>query len=268
MRLDPLINWAGGKRWMKEVIEDFFVLSGKTGLCEPFAGGMAISLHIQPDEVMINDINFHLINMYRHISNGMSLNMKKYGIIDYSSAQRRFNTLIDNGGYDSEEAALLFYYLLKHSFNGLCRFNKKNFHFNVSKGDKDAVFPASFIDYNKSLKDWMFSSEDFEDLIIPENMFVFVDAPADDSFDGYWHLGFSKFDQKRMIEWSGKLKNPVVLTNSPTDYILELLEVNDFSFKVVTSKHSISADAKARGRKPEVIAWKNCEAPESILRVS
>lgn len=265
--LDPMINWAGGKRWMKEVVEDFFILSGSKGICEPFAGGMAISLHIQPEKVLINDINLHLINMYKHIANGMKLNFKKNNIIDYEMAKSRFNNIIDSGDMESEEFALLFYYLLKHSFNGICRYSKRQGHFNVPKGDKNALIPSSLSDYQRATSNWAFESEDFEDLTIDENMFVFVDAPSDEAFDGYWHTGFTKFDLKRMVEWSGKLKNPVVLTNSPTDYILELLEVNDFDFKIVTSKHNISADAKSRGRKPEVVAWKNCEAPESILRL-
>ena len=266
--LDPIVNWAGGKRWLKEVIEDFYLLSGKESLCEPFAGGMAVSLHIQPEVALINDINSHLINMYQHIAKGLPLQLYKYEINDYLSAKERLNKMNDAGDIHSEEFALLFYYLIRHSFNGLCRYNKRKGHFNVPKGSKSVTYPANFDDYQNKIKNWEFKSEDFEDLVISKDMFVFIDAPYDESFSEYWCLGFSKEDLKRMVEWSGKLDNPVVLTNSPTDYILELLEQNDFNFKIVTANHKVSADNKGRGRKAEVIAWKNTEAPESILRLN
>lgn len=265
VNLDPLVNWAGGKRWLKDVIKAFYIESKKEIMVEPFAGGMAASLHIRPKTAIINDVNKHLINFYRHVGQGLELDFKKYDIADYVSVKSRFNICVDNDETDSEEFALMFYFLMRHSFNAICRYSKKKGHFNVPKGDKSAKIPISLGNYEEVISAWAFLSEDFEDIEIPEDAFVFVDAPYDDTNPSYWHLAFTKFDLKRMVEWAGKLGNPVVLTNSPTDYMIELLTKNNFKFKIITTFQSISAESESRGRKPEVIAWKNIESPKCIL---
>ena len=63
----PFIKWAGGKRQLLPYIQE---LMPKTydNYYEPFIGGGAVLFHLMPQkEVIINDINKALINVYRQI---------------------------------------------------------------------------------------------------------------------------------------------------------------------------------------------------------
>ncbi|MDW1583539.1 Dam family site-specific DNA-(adenine-N6)-methyltransferase [Vibrio sp. 947] len=265
---EPFIKWAGGKRWLTDVIKEFYTNSEATSFVEPFFGGGACAFAIEAEKTIVNDINPHLMNMYRHVKSGLVVDLKKYGIDgDYYKNRERLNQLITNGKTHSEEFAILFYVILRTSFNGMCRYNKKGF-FNVPQGDSKPLIREDLLGYKNIMSNWEILSTDFEKILLPDNAFLFVDSPYDETFSSYWVDGFSKDDHVRCIKWAGSTGLPTVLTNNPTDFILSLLEENGFEFKVITKNHSIAADGEKRGKKPEVIAWKNVQAPDKIKRLS
>ncbi|MGD1524623.1 DNA adenine methylase [Vibrio owensii] len=265
--LDPIIKWAGGKRWLKNVIKEFYLASGKTTLCEPFAGGIAASLHIQPKHAVINDLNPHVINLYRQIAAGMQLNESLQNTSDdYYKNRKRFNELAMQGIHNTPETAQLFYYLNKSCFNGLCRFNKKG-GFNVPFGNYDSVsLIRDFSQYMELFKGWDFIHGSYKDLDVGKDTFAIIDSPYDEVFSSYTVEGFNKNDQTETIEWADDLGIPMLMTNNPTDFIMDLIIRHGFDYKILSSRRTIAANGDKRHKALEVIAWKGMEAPESFVK--
>ena len=81
----------------------------------------------------------------------------------YYRHRRRFNELMQTDP-DGSEAALLFYYLNRTGYNGLCRFNSKG-EFNVPFGTyKKIGYASDFSSYAEAFAQWEFRHGDFEDL--------------------------------------------------------------------------------------------------------
>ena len=115
----PPLKWAGGKRWQLLHIIPYWHPKRYRRLVEPFCGGLAIALGLAPEMALLNDINPHLINFYRHLKTGLvsTLNYKnqeKY----YYEKRSEFNELLRTGTSQTKEAAELFYYLNRTGFNG------------------------------------------------------------------------------------------------------------------------------------------------------
>ena len=62
----PVVKWVGGKR---QLLDDITPLLPKriTSYCEPFVGGGAVFLSIQPSKAIVNDLNSDLILVYETI---------------------------------------------------------------------------------------------------------------------------------------------------------------------------------------------------------
>ena len=115
--------------------------------------------------------------------------------------RRRFNELIATSEADSEEAALLFYYLNRTAFNGLCRFNRSGF-FNVPFGRyKSIAYRSDFSDYRDALSRYDFECGDFETTKLTDGDFVYSDPPYDVPFTSYSADGFTWADQVRLADW-------------------------------------------------------------------
>ncbi len=132
--LKPPLKWAGGKRWQVPDVRRIWEPHAHRRLIEPFCGGLAIALALEPTHALLNDANPHLINFYRWLQRGLriELTMENREELFYASRDR-FNTLLSHGQDDGVEAAGLFYYLNRTGFNGLCRFNQSGL-FNVPFG--------------------------------------------------------------------------------------------------------------------------------------
>ena len=59
--MKPIIKWAGGKQQLLDKIRDRLPKEFNT-YYEPFAGGLALLLDLNPANFAINDINPELIN--------------------------------------------------------------------------------------------------------------------------------------------------------------------------------------------------------------
>ncbi|CAG0971204.1 partial Modification methylase DpnIIA, partial [Anaerolineae bacterium] len=73
--LKPPLKWAGGKRWLVPRLQLLWEVHLKqypeARLVEPFCGGLAVTLGLQPERALLNDINPHLINFYRWLQKGL-----------------------------------------------------------------------------------------------------------------------------------------------------------------------------------------------------
>ena len=245
MQHSRLLKWAGGKRWLIEHIEPLFSAHLSSRLVEPFCGGLSVVLGCNPEQALLNDTNPHLINFYRKIQHGLSVdvsppfaNERAY----YYEARARFNELIRTNQHKTEEAAQWFYYLNRTGYNGLCRFNQKG-EFNVPFGRYKTInYREDFNDYREIFQKWKFTCGDFELLTdqITNTDWLYADPPYDVTFTSYSAGGFSWADQERLAHWLTKLPCAVIVSNQATERILRLYEGLGFDIKTLQAPRRIA----------------------------
>lgn len=222
-RLRPPLKWAGGKRWLVPHLAPLWAKHSDRRLVEPFCGGLAVTLGLQPQRALLNDINPHLMNFLTWLRDGLQIDIEMAndrGL--YYRHRARFNELISSGLVATKEAAGLFYYLNRTGYNGLCRFNKSG-QFNVPFGRYKTInYTTDFSAYKAAFAEWEFTCGDFADVPVLEDDFVYADPPYDVEFTHYSKDGFSWEDQVRLAEWLAKHSGPVVASNQATPRIVSL----------------------------------------------
>lgn len=160
----------------------------------------------------------------------------------------------------SEESALLFYYLNRTCFNGLCRFNSKGY-FNVPFGRYKTINykqTQDFLLYRKILRQWDFKIGDFQDIQLTKTDFIYADPPYDVEFTKYSKEDFNWEDQVRLVEWLATHPSPVILSNQATPRIIELYETYDFDILLLDAPRRISRTGDRTPAK-EVVAYRNID---------
>lgn len=252
----PPLKWAGGKRWLVPHLKAIWEANSERRYVEPFCGGLAVVLGLQPKSALLNDVNPHLINFYRRVRAGleMKLEMRNDRELFYRHRER-FNELVRRGKAHTEEGAQLFYYLNRTCFNGLCRFNKSG-DFNVPFGTYKRInYAPAFDDYVKVFKRWKFSNHDVERLPLEPEDFVYADPPYDVEFTTYSAGGFSWDDQVRTAEFLARHPGPVVISNQATARIVELYERLGFELTYLAGPRRISCTGDRTAAR-EVLAIK------------
>jgi DNA adenine methylase len=168
----------------------------------------------------------------------------------------RFNALLVRKGEGTVEAAVLFYYLNRTGYNGLCRFNRSG-EFNVPFGRyKKINYTWDFSPYTATLAKWTFTNQDFEKIPLEKSDFVYADPPYDVEFTSYAKDGFAWEDQVRTAEWLAKHKGPVVLSNQATDRIVDLYKTLGYRLRFLKAPRMISCTGDRTPAK-EVVATRN-----------
>jgi DNA adenine methylase len=210
-------------------------------LVEPLCGGLAVALGLGPDKALLNDVNPHLINFYRWLQKGLTIELPMENDSELFYAHRsRFNSLLKDGNGESREAAGIFYYLNRTGFNGLCRFNSKG-EFNVPFGRYKRInYTRDFGRYRRVFSDWAFSSVSFEEMTLVPEDFVYADPPYDVPFTTYSAGGFDWEQQVKLAEWLTRHEGPVVLSNQATDRIVDLYQKLGFELTFLEAPRRIS----------------------------
>src|SRR6187200_2423792 len=88
----PPLKWAGGKRWQVPHLCPLWEPHRDRRLVEPFCGGLAVALGLQPGRALLNDTNPHLIAFYRWLQRGLhvEIDLKNDEKLFYAH-RRRFN---------------------------------------------------------------------------------------------------------------------------------------------------------------------------------
>lgn len=254
--LPPPLKWAGGKRWLVPRLRTLWDPHQHRRLVEPFVGGMAVALGLQPSRALLNDANIHLINFYQWLQRGLITTIPMHNDMEvYYAHRERFNALIRENRHDSAESASLFYYLNRTGFNGLCRFNRSGF-FNVPFGRYKTInYITDFTSYADLLGEWAIQTDDFSTLELDESDFIYADPPYDVEFTAYSPGGFAWDDQVRLAEWLANHHGPVVTSNQATPRIMDLYTALDFDIVVVDAPRYISCDGN-RTPAQEIFATK------------
>lgn len=137
----PFVKWVGGKRQLLEQLESRMP-DTYNRYYEPFIGGGALLLDVQPKNAVINDTNGQLLNVYRQLKVNPEAVIVTVSELDkvacdkerYYRVRDHYNEKILAQELDAESAALMIW-INKHCFNGLYRVNSKGL-FNVPYNNK------------------------------------------------------------------------------------------------------------------------------------
>ncbi len=278
----PFLKWAGGKRQLlPEIVKYVPKRISKHTYYEPFIGGGALLFELQPQKAVINDSNKELINCYEVVRDSLDELIEELSKDKYTNSETSYYEMRDldrsTKKYEilSEvEKAARIIYLNKTCYNGLFRVNSQG-QFNVPFGRyknpnflDDAVLRA----VNKYLNSNNITllNQDFAEAVkdAKRGDFVYFDPPYDPvsetaSFTGYDVNGFNRDQQKRLKKVFDDLNKrgcKVMLSNSCTDFILDLYkDYQDTIIKVMATR-SINSNALKRGRVEEVLVL-NYEIP-------
>lgn len=263
--MKPIIKWVGGKHGNLEHIRKLLPVSYNK-YYEPFLGGGAVLLDLNPKEAYVNDINPKLIDMYIMIRDQVEQVIEYLTYLDdmhekaadpkefYYDVRMIFNRVT----MKSPEQAARFIYLNKHCFNGLYRVNSKG-EFNVPFNGKltGGSFDVDHLrEVSKQIHDVMFMLGDFADCVYTAEAgdFIFADPPYDNSFTDYTSAGFERDQQERVADMFKKLSDKgcyCMLTNHDTPLIRELYK--DYNIKVVDVRRSINRNGDNRKGKEVII---------------
>ncbi len=223
--LPPVLKWAGGKRWLVETLRPYY--DRKRRFVDPFSGGLSLPLGLRPDRALLSDANPHLMNLYRWMRHGLEYDDALgidwvYDKTVYYENRSKFNSLSAARQYWTKEGALLFYYLNRTGYNGLCRFNRRG-GFNVPFGRHASItYTRDFSPYRAAFAAWEFTHGDFAALPLAPDDAVYADPPYDVPFTHYAAGGFAWADQVRLAEWLAAHPGPVLLSNQATPRIVAL----------------------------------------------
>ena len=268
-KMSPVLKWAGGKTQLLGQIAGSMP-SEYNNYYEPFIGGAALLLNVQPKKAHINDVNEQLINMYLQLRDNADAVIKKIETLDkttcdkdfYFSTRDAYNEKIKNRELDAQCAALMIW-INKHCFNGLYRVNSKGL-FNVPYNNKTSgtsIVKENLRGISEYLKTVDISCGDFEAACssVKKNDFVYFDSPylpesktAD--FTSYTKDGFTMEDHIRLAELFKKLSNKgahIMLSNNDVPLVYELYA--GFNISNVDARRFINCDANNRKGKEVII---------------
>lgn len=258
--ISPFVKWVGGKRnVIKQHLVHYFPKSFDT-YYEPFVGGGAVLLYLQPQKAVINDTNKELIIAYKIIKLNPKKLMNKLNEHILNHSKEYFYLQRQATYKNSIEIAARFIYLNKTSFNGMYRVNKNN-KFNVPFNNKTKNQLNLYEEENiKNLSKFLNSkniqifNKDFEKIVLKakENDFVFCDPPYDYDtkigFDSYSKNAFGKQGQIRLFKTLDLLDKKGVkwmLTNHNTKLINELYK----NYKIIPIRTNRNINSNGNKRK-------------------
>lgn len=268
--MKPIIKWVGGKTQLLSQIKERLPKEFNT-YYEPFLGGAAVLLDLNPTNSVVSDINPELINMYSQVRDRVEEVIHHLTIYDnqheiwsdpkdyYYKVREYFNAEL---GTNTAQQAARFIYLNKHCFNGLYRVNKKG-EFNVPFNGKLSgwsVDPDHLRELSTRLKNVDIRCGSFEDTVkdAGNNDFVFFDSPyapiTATSFTDYTKEGFDYEDHVTLAATFKLLTDRgcyCMLTNHDTPLIRELYK--DFRIEVVDVRRSINRKGDGRTGKEVII---------------
>ncbi len=262
------LKWAGGKKRVIGEILKALPVKDKKRLVEPFVGGGSVFLNIDFDEYLLIDMNKDLISLFNIIktqSKSFIADAQSYFYGDNNCPDRYYKLRKQfNESDDAYERALLFLYLNRHGYNGLCRYNKSG-GYNVPFGRyKHPYFPkAELTFFAEKAQKATFQQGDFETafLQLKNNDVVYCDPPYSPinrtaSFTAYAGNTFTDEDQIRLVACAENAKRqgvPTLISNHYVDFTKEL-------YKGATKKElfqvqrSISQKGKGRVKVQEILA--------------
>lgn len=180
------LNYIGGKFKLLPQISIFFPKYIRK-FVDLFAGGLNVAVNVEADEIICNDINHYLIDIYKELQ---SLTINE--LLDYIDVTiKKWRLSSDNeqaylafrNYYNRTRSPLDLYILICYSFNYQFRFNSAhefNNPFGRNRSSFNPVIRNNLIKFHKCLKGIKFQSVNFKNYDISSlgtNDFVYCDPP-------------------------------------------------------------------------------------------
>ncbi len=206
------LKWAGGKRKLVSDIAKLVAKNPRQRLIEPFVGGGSVFLNMNFKQYLLMDSNADLINLFNHIKQDPAKFIEcsaKLFTAD-TNQEKRYYALREqfNQTAPSIQRSVLFLYLNRHGYNGLCRYNQTG-GYNVPFGQyKKPYYPEQeILMFAQKSKQAQFHSGDFSNAFksaLPGDI-IYCDPPYSPinqtaNFTAYSGVGFSHLDQLRLVE--------------------------------------------------------------------
>lgn len=259
------LKWAGGKYPLLDDIKRH--LPKGECLVEPFVGAGSVFLNTDFSRYILADINSDLISLYNivklrtdeYVQASRELFMPETNQAEvYYQLREEFNTC-----QDPFRRAVLFLYLNRYGYNGLCRYNLRG-EFNVPFGRyKRPYFPeAELYHFAEKAQNAFFYCESYADSMAraDKSSVVYCDPPyaplsATANFTAYHTNSFSLTQQAHLAEIAENLVSnriPVLISNHDTALTREWYQLA--KLHVVKVRRSISSNGGTRKKVDELLA--------------
>jgi len=261
----PFLKWAGNKYRIIDRIKKELP-QGKR-LIEPFAGSAAVFLNTDYENYIINDNNPDLIHLYNILKKEGSGFIKKCRYYftprfnteeQYYKIRQKFNKTTD-----INKRAVLFVYLNRHGYNGLCRYNLKG-GYNVPFGRyKSPYFPEKeMLAFHAKAKKAQFVLSSFESIIqsAKNGDVIYCDPPyvplsPSANFTSYSTGGFNMDKQQQLADLANataKKGIAMLISNHNTEFTRKAYAQAEI--KKFHVQRFISCNGKKRGAAGELLA--------------
>lgn len=261
------LKWAGGKYTLSDVINSMLPTGDR--LVEPFVGAGSVFLNTNFKHYLLNDINQDLIYLYRllqrkpdtFINDVRQFFSEKYNQpAVYYQLRKEFNQ-----SKDLYFRSLIFLYMNRHGYNGLCRYNQSG-GFNVPFGKyKKPYFPEQELNaFAEKAQKATFTCLSYRELfeITQKGDVVYCDPPyvplsKTASFTSYAGNGFGLDEQADLAnaaeEYSSRNALPVLISNHDTIWTRKIYE-HAAKIKKLQVARTISKNSKTRKKVGELLA--------------
>ena len=256
------LKWAGGKYALVEKIQAH--LPQAEVLIEPFVGAGSVFLNTDYPSYVLNDINPDLINLYKilqkkpddYVEQSEALfTAKNNDPLRYYALRKEFNE-----SQDIFQRAIIFLYLNRFGYNGLCRYNLSGI-FNVPFGSyKAPYFPRKELYYfAEKAQQATFMCEPYENIFSQagENSVIYCDPPyapisKTANFSSYAKNGFNLNDQAQLAGIANNIASQkgitVLISNHDTSFTRDIyqqaqlseLQVNRFISQSGGNRNKVS----------------------------
>lgn len=273
------LKWAGGKYNLVDAIA--LQLPKAPLLVEPFVGAGSVFLNTDYPAYLLNDINADLINLYQLLQTKPAAFIADARSLFVQSSNEKSSYLsfreAFNQSSDSYQRSLMFLYLNRHGYNGLCRYNSSG-KFNVPFGSyKKPYFPeAELWFFAEKAQKATFVCMDYNDLLQQVNSpaVVYCDPPyvplsRTASFTSYAKNSFDLNDQAQLANLAEHCQSrgvSVVISNHDTTLTRKLYEKAKLTS--IQVGRSISQKGATRGKVAELFALYNASLQPGTIQLT
>lgn len=264
-RCRAFLKWAGGKYALVQAIEQHLPAGDR--LIEPFVGAGSVFLNTDYKHYLLNDINADLIGLYQLLQKQPDAFVADARALFAEATNQRESYLAlrqqFNQSSDAYERALLFLYLNRHGYNGLCRYNLSG-KFNVPFGSyKKPYFPeAELYFFAEKSERAIFTCTGYEQLLQQATVddVIYCDPPyvplsKTASFTSYARQGFDLDDQAQLANLAEQAQQrgvSVVISNHDTTWTRKIYQ--QAKLHSIQVGRSISQNGATRGKVAELFA--------------
>lgn len=260
--VNPVVKWVGGKAKVVPQILPYMPSTYRRYL-EPFVGGGSVWLAVNPQvPTILNDLNYHLVDLYRSIQTDPQALMDAVDNLGTDVTELEYLFVRSFQPADLFRRAARTLWLNKTCFNGLWRENRQGF-FNSPWNHNPKVNPynrENILAFSQRLAGVKLKDGDWREVFrdVQEGDLVYCDPPYDpltptSNFTSYQSAGFTWQDQLDLYQSArdAQAKGAIVLvSNSSSQRILDLYGADAYP---ITARRAINCKGTGRGAVAETL---------------